>query len=70
VGAKKISIPIVAFIAGRFVDSMPGVRFGHAATIVEGEKGSAKGKIESLKKAGIQVVESFSDIVPILRDFL
>jgi succinyl-CoA synthetase alpha subunit len=49
---------------------MPGVRFGHAATIVEGEKGSAKGKIESLKKAGIQVVESFSDIVPILRDFL
>jgi succinyl-CoA synthetase alpha subunit len=70
VGAKKISIPIVAFIAGRFVDSMPGVRFGHAATIVEGEKGSAKGKIESLKKAGIQVVESFSDIVPILREFL
>jgi succinyl-CoA synthetase alpha subunit len=70
VGEKKISIPIVAFIAGRFVDSMPGVRFGHAATIVEGEKGSAKGKIESLEKAGIQVVESFSDIVPILRDFL
>ena len=70
VGAKKIFIPIVAFIAGRFVDSMPGVRFGHAATIVEGEKGSAKGKIESLKKAGIQVVESFSDMVPILRDFL
>ena len=70
VGGKKISIPIVAFIAGRFVDSMPGVRFGHAATIVEGEKGSAKGKIESLEKAGIQVVESFSDIVPILRDFL
>jgi succinyl-CoA synthetase alpha subunit len=70
VGTKKISIPIVAFIAGRFVDSMPGVRFGHAATIVEGEKGSAKGKIESLEKAGIQVVESFSDIVPILRDFL
>ncbi len=70
VGAKKISIPIVAFIAGRFVDSMPGVRFGHAATIVEGEKGSTKGKIESFRKAGIQVVESFSDIVPILRDFL
>jgi succinyl-CoA synthetase alpha subunit len=70
VGAKKITIPIVAFIAGRFVDSMPGVRFGHAATIVEGERGSAKGKIESFKKAGIQVAESFSDIVPILRDSL
>jgi succinyl-CoA synthetase alpha subunit len=70
VNTKEISIPIVAFLAGRFVDSMPGVRFGHAATIVEGERGSAKGKIERFKKAGIQVAESFSDIVPILKDFL
>jgi succinyl-CoA synthetase alpha subunit len=70
VTAKEISIPIVAFIAGRFVDSMPGVRFGHAATIVEGETGSAKGKIESFKKAGIQVAESFSDIIPLLKNVL
>jgi succinyl-CoA synthetase alpha subunit len=70
VSAKEITIPIVAFIAGRFVDSMPGVRFGHAATIVEGERGSAKGKIERFKKDGIQVAESFSHIVPMLRDFL
>jgi succinyl-CoA synthetase alpha subunit len=70
VAAKEISIPIVAFIAGRFVDSMPGVRFGHAATIVEGERGSARGKIASFKKAGIQVAESFSDIVTILKDSL
>ncbi|MGD9074464.1 MAG: CoA-binding protein [Desulfobacteraceae bacterium] len=70
VNTKEMSIPIVAFIAGRFVDSMPGVRFGHAATIVEGERGSAKGKIERFKKAGIQVAESFSDIVPTLRDLL
>ncbi len=67
---KKITTPIVAFIAGRFVDTMPGVRFGHAATIVEGEKGSAKGKIESFKKAGIRVAESFSDIVLILKEYL
>ena len=67
---QKISLPIVAFIAGRFVDSMPGIRFGHAATIVEGEKGSAKGKIASFKKAGIRVAESFSDIVPILREYI
>lgn len=70
VSAKEITIPIVAFIAGRFVDSMPGVRFGHAATIVEGERGSAKGKIERFKKAGIQVAESFSRIVPMLRHFI
>jgi succinyl-CoA synthetase alpha subunit len=68
--SEKISIPLVAFIAGRFVDNMPGVRFGHAATIVEGDRGTAKGKAESLKRGGIQVAESFSDIVPILREWL
>jgi len=68
--SRNITMPIVAFIAGRFVDDMPGVRFGHAATIVEGEKGTARGKIESFRKAGIHVAESFSDIVPILRKHL
>lgn len=68
--SQKISMPIVAFIAGRFVDGMPGVRFGHAATIVEGERGTARGKVESFQKAGIRVAESFSDIVPILKEYL
>ena len=68
--SQKITLPIVAFIAGRFVDDIPGVRFGHAATIVEGDKGTAKGKIESFKKAGIHVAESFSDIVKILREVI
>jgi succinyl-CoA synthetase alpha subunit len=66
----EISIPIVAFVAGRFVDAMPGVRFGHAATIVEGEKGSAAGKIEAFRTSGIHVAEAFSEIVPILGEFL
>jgi succinyl-CoA synthetase alpha subunit len=65
-----ITIPLVAFVAGRFVDTMPGVRFGHAATIVEGDRGTAKGKIESMKQAGIHVAETFSDIVPILNEYL
>jgi succinyl-CoA synthetase alpha subunit len=68
--SRKIAMPIVAFIAGRFVDEMPGVRFGHAATIVEGEKGTARGKVDSFKKAGIHVAESFSDIVPLLKEHL
>jgi succinyl-CoA synthetase alpha subunit len=68
--SRKISMPIVAFIAGRFVDGMPGIRFGHAATIVEGERGTARGKVESFKQAGIRVARSFSDIVPILKEYL
>jgi succinyl-CoA synthetase alpha subunit len=49
---------------------MPGVRFGHSATIVEGDRGSARGKIAALKSAGIHVAESFSDIVTIARKYL
>ena len=56
------------FIAGKFVDDMPGIRFGHAATIVEGDVGTAKGKIKALKGAGILVAEKFSDIVGIVKD--
>jgi succinyl-CoA synthetase alpha subunit len=66
----EISLPIVAFVAGRFVDDMPGVRFGHAATIVEGKKGSARNKVEMFGKAGIHVAESFSDIVPLVKKYV
>ena len=68
--SEQIKTPIVAFIAGRFVDKMPGVRFGHAATIVEGKKGTAAGKIEQFQKAGIHVAEGPNDIVSILKTFL
>ena len=68
--SEEIKTPIVAFIAGRFVDKMPGVRFGHAATIVEGKKGTAAGKIEQFQKAGIHVAEGLNDIVSILKTFL
>lgn len=67
---KEVRLPIVAFIAGRFVDEMPGVRFGHAATIVEGDQGSARGKVARLREAGIHVAESFSDIARIVRGFI
>ena len=68
--AEDIKTPIVAFIAGRFVDQMPGVRFGHAATIVEGKKGSTAGKIEQFQKAGIHIAERLDDIVSILKTLL
>lgn len=67
---EHINTPIVAFIAGRFVDQMPGVRFGHAATIVEGNIGTAAGKIEHFQKAGIHVAERLDDIVSHLKAIL
>lgn len=57
-------LPIVAFMAGRFMDSeeMKGMSFGHAGTIVEGEEDTAAQKIERLQEAGIQVVERIDEI--------
>ena len=64
---NKVKLPIIAFVAGRFADEMPGVRFGHAAAIVEGNRGSTKGKIEKFKSSGIFVAEKFSEIIEIIK---
>lgn len=66
VKTKKVTKPIVAFVAGRFVDSMSGVRFGHAAVMVEGNRGTTRGKIQAFREAGILVAEDFSAIPQLL----
>jgi succinyl-CoA synthetase alpha subunit len=55
-------LPIVAFMAGRFMDEMPGMSFGHAGTIVEGREDTASEKIARLAGAGISVAERIEDI--------
>jgi len=62
--------PIVAFVAGKFVDTMPGMRFGHAAVIVHGEAGSARGKMEAMRQAGIVVVERHGDLPAAVKSVL
>jgi len=66
-GSKK---PIVAFMAGRFIDEMPGMRFGHAGTIVEGKADTAASKIENLREAGITVAERVGEIPTLLQELL
>jgi transcriptional regulator NrdR len=57
-------LPIVAFMAGKFMDEeeMQGMSFGHAGTIVEGAEDTAAQKIARLQAAGITVVERIDEI--------
>jgi succinyl-CoA synthetase alpha subunit len=61
-------LPIVAFMAGRFMDDMPGMTFGHAGTIVEGREDTATEKIARLASAGIVVAEEISEIPGIVKE--
>ncbi len=64
VSEKNSRLPIVAFMAGKFMDDeeMKGMSFGHAGTIVEGAEDTATQKIARLEAAGISVVERIDEI--------
>jgi succinyl-CoA synthetase alpha subunit len=61
-------LPVVAFMAGRFMDEMPGMRFGHAGTIVEGKADTTAEKIANLEAIGISVAERIEDIPRLLKE--
>jgi succinyl-CoA synthetase alpha subunit len=65
-------LPIVAFMAGKFMDDeeMKGMSFGHAGTIVEGVEDTATEKIARLEAAGIRVVERIDEIPDAVKEKL
>jgi succinyl-CoA synthetase alpha subunit len=64
---KRSRLPIVAFMAGRFMDEMPGMRFGHAGTIVEGKADTTAEKIARMEAAGISIAERIEDIPGLVK---
>jgi succinyl-CoA synthetase alpha subunit len=67
VADNESRLPIVAFMAGRFMDEMPGMTFGHAGTIVEGKEDTATEKIARLAAAEIVVAEEIAQIPDLVK---
>lgn len=56
----SVTKPVIAFIGGKAAKS--GTRFSHAGAIVEGGRGTYKGKVERLREVGVTVVDEFGDL--------
>jgi len=62
---KRMSKPVVAFIAGQ--TAPPGKRMGHAGAIIEGGAGTAADKVKALEAAGVRVAKHPEQIPELLK---
>ncbi len=69
--AKKFTKPVIAFVCGRFAETMgTGLAMGHAGAIVEEGFGTAKDKKKALKEAGVLVADYHHDIPELVKKAL
>ena len=66
--SSNVTKPVVAHIAGLTAPS--GKRMGHAGAIISGSSGRAIDKIRALKKAGIAIAESPSEMGQVMNEAL
>ncbi len=65
---SRIKKPMAGFIAG--ATAPPGKRMGHAGAIISGGAGTAEGKKEAMRSAGIAVADSLTNIGATLVNLL
>ncbi len=63
---KKMSKPVVAYIAGK--SAPPGKRMGHAGAIIERGRGTYEGKVKALKEAGASVAALPFEVPDLVRE--
>ena len=66
--SSKVKKPTVGFVAG--ITAPSGRRMGHAGAIISGGKGTAKEKMNAMKRAGIHVAENPSELGKTLEEIL
>lgn len=68
VAEGEFSKPLVAYITGRFTESMPEKKYGHAGAIIRGDRGKPSHKKKVLEEAGAHVVDVHHEIGDRLRE--
>jgi succinyl-CoA synthetase alpha subunit len=63
--ADQMTKPVVAFVAGQAAPL--GRRMGHPGAIIEGYDGTAKLKIDALRRAGARVARTLDEIPDLLQ---
>ena len=63
---QNIKKPVIGFIAGK--TAKEGKTMGHAGAIVEGNVGTAKGKVQALEAVGVKVASKISEIPKFVKN--
>ena len=66
--SSKMDKPVAAYVAG--VTAPPGKKMGHAGAIVSGGKGTAQGKMDALRAAGVHVGLNPSEVGDLMAEIV
>jgi succinyl-CoA synthetase alpha subunit len=67
---EKFTKPLVAFITGKFTESMPSQQYGHAGAVIRGEEEKPNYKEKVLRESGAHVVDVHHEIGDKLKKVL